>query len=257
MQLKLIQSCILSLLLLVNLYACGSDSDTPTPPPATASSTSAEGRWVGTIQNANPNATRTISSLVLDDGVYWMLYSVAGTPSILAGFIQGTSDSQNGTFTSSDAKDFNLQAGLLNATINGSYATKQSLNGTTAYQNGIQNTFTMTYDSDYDLTADMNIAAGTYTGFVTATETVTVVVSTTGTISGSSNTGCIFTGSFSPRAHGNVYDVTIIFGNQAGCNNRNETVTGIAFYEASAKRLLSAAWNGTRTDGFVFIGTKP
>lgn len=252
MRLKRIQSYILGLLLVVSLSACGGDGDTPTPPPATASATSAEGHWTGTT-----DTNRTVKALVLDDGVYWALYSDASNPSIIAGVIQGDSSSQNGAFTSSNARDFNLQTGILEALINGTYAMKQNLNGTIVYQTGGQSTFTMTYNSDYDLTPDINAVAGTYTGFVTATETVTVVVSTTGTISGSSNTGCIFTGSFLPRAHGNVYDVIVTFGNQAGCSNRNETVTGIAFYEASAKRLLSAALNSTRTDGFVFIGAKP
>ncbi|MGZ8405690.1 MAG: hypothetical protein ACXW38_08440 [Nitrospira sp.] len=252
MQLKRIQSYILGLLLVVSLSACGGDGDIPTPPPVTASATSAEGHWTGTT-----DTNRTVKALVLDDGIYWALYSDASTPSIIAGVIQGDSSSQNGAFTSSNARDFNLQTGILEALINGTYAMKQNLNGTIVYQTGGQSTFTMTYNSDYDLTPDINAVAGTYTGFVTATETVTVVVSTTGTISGSSNTGCIFTGSFLPRAHGNVYDVTVTFGNQAGCSNRNETVTGIAFYEASAKRLLSAALNSTRTDGFVFIGTRP
>lgn len=251
MRLKRIKSYILGLLLVVSLSACGGDGDTPTPPPAIASATS-EGHWTGTT-----DTNRTVKALVLDDGVYWALYSDASNPSIIAGVIQGDSSSQNGAFTSSNARDFNLQTGILEALINGSYAMKQNLNGTIVYQAGGQSTFTMTYNSDYDLTPDMNAVAGTYTGFVTATETVTVVVSTTRTISGSSSTGCIFTGSFSPRAYGNVYDVTVTFGNQAGCSNRNETVTGIAFYEASAKRLLSAALNSTRTDGFVFIGTKP
>jgi hypothetical protein len=96
-----------------------------------------------------------------------------------------------------------------------------------------------------------------YTGFVTASETVTVIVSNNGSISGSSNTGCTFSGSFSPRTHGNVFDVTVTFDGQPGCSIGTETVKGIALYDAGTKQLYSAALNDTKTNGFVFIGTKP
>ena len=86
--------------------------------------------------------------------------------------------------------------------------------------------------------------------------TVTVIVSTTGAISGSSSTGCTFSVSFSPRTHGNVFDITVTFDGQPGCSIGTETVNGIAFYDAGNKQLRSAALNDNRTDGFVFIGTK-
>lgn len=253
MHLKLIQSCMLGLLVLVGLSACsGGGDDAQTAPPAALPAIPAEGLWIGTT-----SSNRTISQLVLDDGIYWALYSEVGAPSILAGLIQGNSSSLNGVFTSSNAKDFNLETGILNATINGSYVAKQSLNGTIVYQNSPQVTFTATYDSDYELIPDMNAVAGTYTGFVTATETVTVAVSSSGAITGNSDTGCTFSGSFSPRAHGNVFDVTVTFDGQPGCSIGTETVNGIGFYDAGSKQLYSAALNSTRTNGFVFIGTKP
>ena len=251
MHLKPIRSCVLGLLLLVGLSACSGEGDTSTPPPAPVPLASAEGLWNGTTGTG-----RTISWLVLDDDVYWALYSEVSNPSILAGLVQGNSSSQNGVFTSSNARDFNLQTGLLNVTINGSYTAKQSFNGQITYPGG-PSTFTTTYDRDYDLAPDMNAVAGTYAGSVTASETVTVVLTTTGIISGSSNTGCLFAGTFSPRAHGNVFNVTITFGGQSGCSLGTETVNGIGFYDAVDKRLSSAALNTSRTDGFVFIGTKP
>ncbi len=239
------------LLFVSYLSACSGGGDT-TPSPTGLPTASAEGLWAGTT-----DTNRIVKALVLDDGVYWALYSEASNPSIIAGVVQGNSSSQNEAFTSSNARDFNLQTGILEATINGSYAMKQSLNGTIAYQTGGQSTFTMTYDSDYDLTPDMNAVAVTYNGFITASETVTVIVSTNGAISGNSSTGCTFSGSFSPRKHGNVFDVTITFNGEPGCSIGKETVNGIAFYDAGTKQLRSAALNGNRTDGFVFIGTKP
>lgn len=257
MHLKLIHNHVLGLLLLVSLSACSGGGETPASSPTALPANSAEGLWIGTISNANPNTNRAISSLVLDADVYWILYSAVGDPSILAGFIQGNSSSQNGIFTSSDAKDFNLQTGLLNATVNGSYSVKQRLSGQITYQTGGQSTFTTTYDSDYDLTPDMNAVAGTYTGSITTNETATVVLTPTGGISGNTNTGCFFTGTISPRAHGNVFNVTIAFGGQNGCSLGADTVNGVGFYDAATKQLTSAGLNSARTDGFIFIGTKP
>lgn len=243
---------VFGLFLFAYLSACSGGGDTPMPSPAPLPATPAEGLWIGTT-----STNRTVAGLVLDDGVYWVLYSKAGAPSILAGLIQGDSSSQNGVFTSSNAIDFDLQTGGRQAEITGNYTTKQSLNGTIVYQNNTQDAFTTLYDSDYEVTPDMNVVAGTYTGFVTATETVTVIVSNNGAISGSSNTGCTFRGSFSPRSHGNVFDVTITFDGQNGCSIGTETVNGIGYYDAGNKQLSSAALNSTRTNGFVFIGTKP
>lgn len=252
MYLQRIRGSFFGLLFLMGFTACsGGEGDTSTPSLAPPPAASAEGLWFGTT-----DSNRTAAGVVLDDGVYWFLYSVVGDPAIIEGVIQGDSSSQNGDFTSLNAKDFNLETGILNATINGSYVMKQSLNGTIVYQNSTQVTFTATYDSDYELIPDMNAVAGTYTGFVTATETVTVAVSSSGAITGNSDTGCTFSGSFSPRTHGNVFDVTVDFDGQPGCSLGTEAVNGIAFYDAGTKQLYSAALNADRTDGFVFLGTK-
>lgn len=252
MHVKRIQRYVLGLLFLVNLSACSGGGDTPTPSPTALPANPSEGLWIGMITNTN----RAMSGLVLDDGVYWVLYSAVGDPTILEGIIHGNSSSKNGTFTSSDTKDFNLGTGLLNAAVDGSYITKQSFTGTFSYPQNVQNTFATTYDSDYELTPDMNVVAGTYNGFITANETANVALTSSGAISGHSNTGCLFTGTFSPRAHGNVFNVTITFDGQKGCSLGTETVNGIGYYDAGTKQLTSAAFNSTKMDGFVFIGTK-
>lgn len=242
------------LFLMAGLSACSGESGTSSSPPPTLAPSSAEGLWIGTT-----NTNRTVAGLVLDDGAYWLLYSVVANPSIIAGLVQGDSSAQNGTFISSNARDFSVErqgVSILDARIDGSYTTKHSLNGTIVYPVGGQDTFTTTYDSNYDLPPDVNAIAGTYTGSVALNETVNVTVTTAGGISGNSSTGCTFAGSFSPRANGNAFDVTITFGGQAACSNGTDTVRGVGFYEAGTKRLYSAALNTARTNGFVFIGIR-
>lgn len=259
MHLKRIQNHVLNLLLLVSLSACSDGGDTSTPSATAPPASPAEGLWTGTT-----NTNRTVTGVVLDDGVYWFLYSAVGDPSFIAGVVQGDSSSQNGVLTSSNATDFSVERGItptLKARVDGTYTTKQSLNGTIVYQNNAspQDEFTTTYNSDYELAPDINAVVGTYTGPVAAGETVSVTVSATGDIVGHSITdlspaGCTFSGLFKPRVHGNVFDVTITFNGEGGCSNGSATVTGVAFFHAG--KLYSAALNSAKTNGVVFIGTK-
>lgn len=246
---------VFGLLFVTHLSACSGGGDTPTPSPTALPAASAEGLWTGTT-----DTNRTVKALVLDDGTYWLLYySAIGTPSSVLGFIQGDGNSQNGVFSSSSAKDFNPdRRGLLNTEIDGTYTTKQIFDGTIVYPGVISNTFKTQYSHEYDSTPDINAIVGTYVGPVAANETVDVTVSPTGAISGESRTSpkCIFTGSATPRAQGNVFDVTITFGPQDTCSNKSTTVRGVAFYDAGTKTLYSAALNDDKTNGVILIGTK-
>jgi hypothetical protein len=253
MNLERIRGSVFGLLFLIGLSACsGGAGDTSTPSAASPPAASAEGLWFGTTTNTN----RTVTGVVLDDGVFWFLYSVVDDPSIIAGVVQGNSSSQNGVLTTSNATDFSVERipSVLTPTVDGNYTTKQNLSGTITYPTPLQETFMTTYDSDYESAPDISTIAGLYTGPVALNETVSVTVSSTGDITGQSLTGCTFQGSFKPRAQGNVFDVTITFGPQNTCSNKNATVNGVGFFHAG--KLYSAALNDDRTNGVVFIGTK-
>jgi hypothetical protein len=197
-----------------------------------------------------------VRGLVLDDGSYWVFYTARGNPNVLAGLVQGTGTSHSGSFGSSNTRDFNLEgAGILTATMSGTYVQKNSFNGTIAYVNGDTGSFTSTYDAAYESTTNMNRMAGNYFGLRADNQTVSVTLDSAGAVSGSSTDGCIFGGSVSPRGIGNAFNVTMTFGGGT-CRNGTETVSGIAFYDTATGRLYSAALNGTRTNGFLFIGTK-
>jgi hypothetical protein len=138
---------LVSIALAFSVSSCGGDDDTSPAPPALAG---AEGLWNGTTNNG-----RTVAGLVLDDGTYWFLYSLVGNPNIVAGMAQGSSTSQNGSFSSGNMRDFNLEGlGINDGSIAGNYVGKQILNGTVTYANtGLgQVIFTTTYDTDYDAT---------------------------------------------------------------------------------------------------------
>jgi hypothetical protein len=234
------------------LAGCGGGGgDSPTP-----STTAAEGLYTGTTGTG-----RALTGLVLDDGTYYILYSPVGNPSLIAGVVQGNGASSASTFTSSNTRDFNLEGfGVLSGTVSASYTVKQSISGTVAYSGGGgSTTFSGTYDSLYEATPSLAALAGTFTGQVASSaggENATVTVLSTGTFSGLSSGGCSFTGTVAPRATGNVFNMSINFGG-APCIFANQTLSGIAFFNASAKRLYAATPNAARTDGALFVGTKP
>jgi hypothetical protein len=244
----------------VALASCGggggSTSSTPPPPPAPDLGT-AEGLWNGTTGSG-----RSFSGVVLDNGAYWFLYTAVENNAVLGGAIQGDSTSSNGKFMSSNGMDFNLEGLGINAfTLSGTYTAKSQLGGTLTYTGGTTNTFTSTYDTDYDLTPSVATIVGTYSGEAvtvesTNPEAATVTIASGGAITGSSAGGCNFTGTASTHAKGNVYDVSVTFGGGV-CTNGTSTVTGVAYYIAAQKELISTALNTGRTNGFLFEGSKP
>jgi hypothetical protein len=243
--------CILGL---TGLASCGGSGDSAVAPPAPDLGT-AEGLWTGSDSN-----NRSVAGVVLDTGQYWFIYTAMGNNAVLAGAVEGNSTSSNGTFTSSNGIDFNLEGlGINDFSASGPYTKQASLNATLTESAGTT-TIALTYGTDYDLTPSLMDVAGNYTGqgiaVGTTVETVDVSISNSGALTGSSSGGCLFTGMVTIHPKGNVYDVSVQFGG-APCAGGTGTVTGIGYYSATNKSLISAALNSDRTQGFLFLGSKP
>ena len=252
----MIQVCAVSMTLA--LTACGGGGrggSTSTSAAAPAPATTAEGLWIGST-----SSSRSVTGIVLDDGTYWVLYSAPNNSTVIAGAVQGTGTSLNGSFSSSDGKDFNLEGlGINNATVSSSYVTKQSFNGVVTYSGLNQAiTFTSTYNMAYDQIPNLSTIAGTYTGsaaVLAGTESATVNITSSGAINGSGASGCQFTGTATPRTKGNVYDLSVTFGGGV-CSNGSSTVNGIGYFDSTPKRLYGVAVNSSRSNGLIFVGTK-
>jgi hypothetical protein len=242
-----------SILAASTLAACGgggSDSSSSDGP-----ATSAQGLWTGTT-----STNRTVTGLVLSDGSYYVLYSPVGSPTLIAGVVQGSGTSSGGSFASSNAKDFNLEGfGVLPATIAATYTSKQSFGGTIAYSGSTSTTFTTHYDANYESAPSLAALAGTFSGQVASsagTQTSTVTISANGAITTDGSSGCSTSGTVSPRTDGNAYNVSLTFG-PSPCVFANQTLSGVAYFNSAIKRLYAAAPNSARTDGILFVGTKP
>jgi hypothetical protein len=242
--------------LTLSLVACGGGGSGGgiLAPPADTSGT-AEGLWNGTTGTG-----RTIDGLVLSDGTYWFIYTAVGNDAVVAGAVQGNGTSSYGKFTSANGIDFNLEGlGINDFSFSGTYTAKSQFGGTITYTGGTTDSVSATYNTDYELTPSLATVTGTYSGQATSgggVESATVTITSGGAIAGSSASGCSFTGAAAVHPTGNVYDVTVTFGGGV-CLNGTDTVTGVAYYVASSKELISAALNSARTNGFLFAGVKP
>ena len=252
-------STLFTATLLMLLSACGGGGGGSSAP---ATNSPAQGLWVGTT-----NTNRTISTLVLGDGAYYVLYTAVGNAASIEGFAQGSGSAtaSPGTFTSSDLKDFNFVGlGVNSASLSGSYTTKQSFNGTISFTGGSSTTFTTTYDTQYETVPSLATLAGTFTGTAVIVSTganpgvipdTPITISSSGAISSSSN-GCTMTGSASPRSEGNAYNISMSFA-ATGCATAvaGQTLTGIAYL--ATKSMYIFAPNAARTGGVFYVGTKP
>lgn len=252
----IIQALAMSGLVLA-LAACGGGGGdgNATPPPDPG--TSAEGLWIGST-----STSRSLTGFVLDDGSYWLLYSLPHASSFIAGVVQGSGSSLNGSFSSADGIDFNLEGqGINAASVAVSYRVRQSFNGSVSYPGLNQTyTFTSTYNPDYEQSPSVAAIAGTYTGVASVAgsdELSTIVVSPPGIVAGTGlSSGCKFLGTARPRARGNIYDVSVAFSGGA-CSSGTSTVAGIGYLDSDAKRLYLAALNKSRSNGLIFVGIKP
>ncbi len=233
-------------------------SDQTASPPTPLVITNAEGWWTGLTSNG-----RNATTIVLDNGTYWVLYSVPGTPTVIGGGLQGTVNASGGSYVSTDAIDanFNLPT-IIPASITGTYVPRQTLTGTVTETALVPptTTFNAVFNPAYDQVPSLAAIAGTFTGLgvvVGGSEPSTLTISSTGALSGSGSlSGCRFSGTVAPRARGNVYNVSVTFAGGT-CSNGTSTVTGIAYYDAGIRQWVGAGVNATRTNGFIFSGTKP
>lgn len=243
--------CALSLAILA---ACGGGGDSGGGSGGGGSAGPAAGVWNGTT-----TTSRTVTGIVLGDGTYYVFYSQAGFPNTIAGVVQGTGSAGSSSFTSTNARDFNLEGlGVSSAGVTAVATAKQSLNGSILYTGGTVTTFNSTYNVAYETQPTLAALAGTYTGSVAlsvGTLAAAVTVAANGTLS-STASGCTIGGSATPRTDGNAYNVTINFG-AAPCPFPNQSYSGLAYLDAASKRLYAAAPNAGRTDGVLFVGNKP
>lgn len=226
----------------------GGGGTLPDPP-------TAEGLWTGTTSD-----NRLLVGHVLADGSYYIIYSYISNSLLIAGAIQGKGSSLNGSFASSDARDYDfISRNMKPITVSASYQLKQSLSGSLSYLAGGAQTFSSVYVASYEQSASLSAASGSYSGSLANLQDLqqsTFTLASNGTISISSNNGCLASGTATPRSRGNLFDVTLQFG-PAPCSTPSQSFSGIGYYTPLEKRFRLLAPSPDRNNATLFVGSKP
>jgi hypothetical protein len=207
-----------------------------------------EGLWLGTM-----GTNRDVTTVVLDDGAYYMLYSRPGNPAAIGGLLQGTADFHAARFTSTDARDFNWEGAGTQAPAVSAGIKKGPGPGVTGTVNGTPFTIRPAADDE----ARLATIVGAHTGnvvFALGTRPATFTVTATGQVSTSIN-GCPITGQVVPRASSSAYDLSMTFGGFP-CVFPNAQFAGIAFYREDLRQMTAAVVHGSRTQAIAFTGIK-
>jgi hypothetical protein len=210
------------------------------------------GLWLGSL-----GPQRDTTTVVLEDGQYYMIYSQPGNPSAIAGLIEGTGDFEARKFTSANARNYNweriyapVQAATLSAHIGRRAMVEGAVNGSTP--------FSVSHVRDLDGDdARLSAIVGTHSGevvFTGGTRAATFTVTSAGQVSTKID-GCPITGQVVPRSDTNAYDLTMTFGGWP-CAFPYAQFKGVTFYREDLRQLHAAVIHASRTQGIAFRGTK-
>lgn len=263
------------------LTGCGSDSSSSTgtgpgsttPPPTTTPAEGVQGTWRGSINTPTPSA-RLLETIVLDDGTLWMAYSTANDPAQTdallnaAGLIKGTGtpDLATNTFNVTTAKELSIEDGQrVGVDVAMSFVTGSSLTGTITRDAGPGTSalpspadFSSLYRTAYNNNYTLQHLVGTYQGSLTTglgKHSASLTIDSTGAITGSESTGCTVTGTATQRTRGNVFNVTLTWGNEAGCGaNAANALEGVVSLEAG--RIGMMATDADVKKAFIFVGNR-
>lgn len=223
----------------------------PPPPPAV----SIEGLYRGTTPGNQETA-----AFFLDDGRYYIFYSVVAVPALIAGVWEGVGTDNNGSYTSSNLKDFNIEGvATRDGSLSATYVAQKSVNGLVTYANSAfaPVTFPGTYSSDYTVVPTLASLAAIYAGTVAESrggglrDALSIAVLSNGAFTGFSRSGCNVSGQLAVRARGNALALTVTMG-PAPCPSPGQVTTGIAAYNPATLRFVFATTTADRSNAVLF-----
>jgi hypothetical protein len=218
-----------------------------------------EGAYAGTLTGS---ASTAFQLLVLENDEYWALYGRnVGNSFLVAGFIQGTGIANNGSFSSTNARDFGVVPAA-SGTVSASYVAGTSIQGTVSSGGGtvtLAGTAFATSTFDYNAAASLATIAGNWNLTALDGSATALAIAANGSFTGSS-AGCSFSGTLAPRPSGKiVFNFSVTFG-AAPCVLPGQSASGIAISSLLAgtttRQLIAAGVNGARTTGTALFGTR-
>lgn len=220
----------------------------------------AEGVYGGELTGSSSGS---FQMLILENGEVWAMYGTQISNAFLvAGFIQGTGSSTNGTFSAGDIRDFGSVPALVGSASATYNAVAKTIAGTISASGS-----TVGFSGgpiagslyNYDTPAAVSTITGPWTLTSITGESISLSVAGSGEFTATSQFGCAFSGSIVPRASGkNVFNVQISFG-PPPCALANQAASGIAVaypLPSGKAQLIVAGTNVARTLGTAAFGTR-
>lgn len=223
--------------------------------------TSISGVFDGSIDSTQP-----VTTILLDDGSFYQVYSDAASPNVFLGAIAGPGSLVSGSLSSSAGRDLSLRGNGAQSpaapvvTLSASLQPQQSLNGTLSYaETGLTKAFTATFNSSYEKLPDLAAIAGVYQGSIATKdlkeENIKLTISADGSLKAELTCGCEATARLVPRADGKAYDAAIAF--SAGKHPLAErAMSGNVYVDILGKRIYIVGKLTESSDVAIFVGNK-
>ena len=204
----------------------------------------------------------------MDNDEYWTLYGLEGASGQLYvyGLIQGQGASSNGSFRSSNLKDYYYDGTTGSGTLSATYQPGATFVGT-VNASGRSVSFSgaapIAGSTAYDYNAPANLAniTGSWAGTNMSGVTSSYTIAANGTFSGVNQYGCGFSGLITPRSSGkNVFDVSLTNNSDSACGIASGlTGRGVALTTVLAnasRQLIVAVVTNDRVYGSVIFATR-
>jgi len=211
------------------LSGCGGSSSSATSGSSTVVSHAikAAGVYSGTSTSSS-YGTIAVDGVVAQNGRAFFFAPNQGD--IYAGTVNETNDTVTGPLTAYAPVGYQFPDGssVTSLSINANTVPQSTLSGTFS-GGGESGTFTLGFVSSYEESSSLSKIAGTYTytqTTSTSTDTLSITVDSTGLVTGSDSTGCVYNGQVSLiDSSKDAYDVTATI---TSCGALNGTYKGVA-----------------------------
>jgi hypothetical protein len=236
------------MVLIVTLFLLGGCGDSGDNGVSGGNGTNSElkGFWSGS------QGTGTASVIVLANGETWM--ASLDSSNAITSFAHLQTQISGANYSSSGTQ-YILQTGKTEAaSVIGTFKNKATITGTATAPSGIA-ALNLTYNPRYEITVRVADAVGSWTGtFGGASSSRTIIVAETGKLTGTSSTGCSYSGTLLPRSSDPaVFDVTYT---ETCVVGTPQVLSGIATVNEAKTALFITAITSDKTGGAIFIGAK-
>lgn len=193
-----------------------------------------QGFWGGSMTPAPDGATRA-STVVMPNGTAWVVYESATAPTAVANLaLTGTAASTTDVSVTGSGSYYRLSDGAKSAVSASGTAGTSTFNGTATVTGSAASSFAWTRAAGFTTAALASDVVGRWLGTVGGrTVQITWNINAAGAVSGTSTTGCTYSGNVTPVAGTAVYNVAV----SEDCQGTAQALAGIATLAAAKTSL--------------------